>query len=315
MSDPRNILVRAPNWIGDQVMAFPFYRALRTLYPQARISLLAVPAVAGVPDPIAFAEKIAITPALRRHPWKLGRNLREKKFDLAISLAASASSALTLFAARIPRRLGYGEALARVFLTEPRVWRGRTTGEHKAQLYLDLVAPGLTPQWDPLDLPRERRIVVAPAASIALREWPYFAELLRGLHACYPQHTIVLVGSPADRRFAATLGQLPGVEDRIGTTSLAELTDLLARASLVVANDSGIAHLAATLAGARTLVLFGPGDPQYVRQLGDRAIALRAADVACSPCESARCAAPYGYQKCLRSLGADAVLQAAAAIL
>ena len=64
----------------------------------------------------------------------------------------------------------------------------------------------------------------------------------------------------------------PGVEDWIERTTLPELVSLCRRASLVIANDSGVAHLAATLAGASTLVLFGPGDPDYIRPLGDRGL-------------------------------------------
>ena len=43
---PRTVLVRAPNWIGDAVMCEPAVRGLRSLFPQAELTMLAKPAIA-----------------------------------------------------------------------------------------------------------------------------------------------------------------------------------------------------------------------------------------------------------------------------
>ena len=42
MTRPESILVRAPNWIGDQVLAYPFFYFLRKAYPKARIGVVCV---------------------------------------------------------------------------------------------------------------------------------------------------------------------------------------------------------------------------------------------------------------------------------
>jgi heptosyltransferase-2 len=317
------IAVRGPNWIGDQVMAFPFYRALRERFPRARLTLVAPESVAGLPVPGGFEETVVIARRGRHSPWQiaaLARRLAAFRFDASYSLAASFSAALPFFAARIPRRIGFCERSARWLFTEPIAWPGRSAGRHKSDLYRSLAGPLPPSPAEPasaLAEARENLIVLAPAASIRLREWPYFSELLGRLSGLDPRPRIAVVGSPADRRWETVLGlaQRPEVENWIGRTSLEGLTSLCRRARLVIANDSGVAHVAATLAGAPTIVLFGPGDPRYVGPHGPRVETVRAASVACSPCESARCAAPYGYQTCLRALGVDQVWVKVAAFL
>jgi heptosyltransferase-2 len=321
MAAPR-ILVRSPNWIGDQVMAFPFYRALREFFPQGRLTLLCTENLATLDVPGHFEKKILLSRAARHSPrqiWKLARELRREGFDASISLTASFSSALLFFAARIPRRIGYGERSARWLLTDPRPWRGRGAGRHKSSLYRELLPEKPTSQaaTGAGAARREELVIVAPGASIPLREWPYFRELLTELRARYPGLRIAVVGGRSDELWAKRLdlGDSLQVENWIGRTTLDELVALCRRARLVIANDSGVAHLAASLSEAPTLVLFGPGDPQYIQPLGPRVEAVRASGVACSPCESARCRAPFGYQQCLRVLGVDQVMVKVAAIL
>ena len=43
MGEPKQILVRATNWVGDAVMSLPAMRALRERYPSAHIAILAKP--------------------------------------------------------------------------------------------------------------------------------------------------------------------------------------------------------------------------------------------------------------------------------
>jgi ADP-heptose:LPS heptosyltransferase len=245
-----------------------------------------------------------------------------ENFDLGITLPASVSSAFLLFAAGIPRRIGFAQGGAEIFLTSSRPWKGREAGCHKSHLYLELLEwmSARTVEARPTRMAppvAEPRIVIAPGASIVLREWPYFLELIRALRACYPSYRIQVVGGPAEEKWHEQLVGLgdPAIEDLVGKTSLPELRALCAKAQLVVANDSGVAHVAATLARAPTMVLFGPGDPEYIRPQGPRVFALRVEGLPCSPCEKAVCREPYGYQECLRSLKPEVVLREAARVL
>ena len=308
-------------------MALPFYRGLRAHYPNAHLTLLSKENLAGFYFPEIFDAQWILKKSESKFPLGLFRAaiaLRASKFDLGINLPASLSSAFLLWAAKIPARVGYAETVARLFLTVPLPWLGVEAKRHKAQLYLDLL-DFLTATTTLLTLPpalrenSEKLIVVAPGAAIALREWPYFATLIQDLKLAYRDHRVVVVGSRLEAKWHELLAPLKaiGVEDAVESTSLRELKALCERAAVVVANDSGVAHLAATLAGAPTVVLFGPGNPDYVKPLGHGVPVLvgRVGGVPCSPCESAVCRAPYGYQKCLKALSPENVIALVAQLL
>jgi heptosyltransferase-2 len=311
MENFERILVRGPNYLGDHVMALPLYASLRAMFPRGHFTLLVPPALTSL-RPKGFSAGLALT---------RGNNaLKNLTFDCAINLPASVSAAFLLWKARIPVRFGFAEPLASLFLTRSKPWPGIPASGHKSELYLSLLTlfdyprpnrtetefQGLTP----LATTKEKLIVIAPGASISLREWPYYGELIRCLGEAKPNYRIVVVGAERDIHWGPTLNS-PGAlsfTNLIGKTSLPELTHLCSRASLVIGNDSGVAHLAATVSGAPTLVLFGPGNPDYVKPRGEVQIAR--IELPCSPCESTHCKNPE-KKKCLVDLSLDQVLGAA----
>ncbi len=306
--------MRGPNWIGDHVLALPFYEALRERYPIAELTLALPQAMKGVESFLPFKKFSWISDEERTFPkgaLALGKRWRGEGFAFAFSIPSSWSSALALWSARIPHRIGFASGGSSLFLTHSIAWRGRDAGKHKSALYLDLLDSPPKSNWvAPAQVRNENRtIILAPGASLPLREWPYFVELALRLRAVYPQFELMLVGGPGETKFQSVFYRALGgkITDYIGKTDLGQLLTLLKSARLVVANDSGVAHLAATVALVPTVVLFGPGDPGYVLPLGERAVAVRVEDLPCSPCESSRCRAPFGYQRCLKDLKLDKV--------
>ena len=119
-SSPRipanRILVIMPNWLGDGVMATPFLRALRGLYPNAHIAALARPIIAPVLSGLSFVNESFISKKGEEN--KVAAWLREGKFDLAVLLPNSFRSAWTARSAGIPRRLGYARGWRSLLLTD-----------------------------------------------------------------------------------------------------------------------------------------------------------------------------------------------------
>ena len=113
---PRRILVRGVNWLGDAVMTTPALRRLREALPTAHITLLT-------------QEKLA--DLWRRHPsldavmtfsrgeargrWRASRR---SAFDTALVLPNSPRSALEVWLARIPQRIGYARPWCSWLLTQ-----------------------------------------------------------------------------------------------------------------------------------------------------------------------------------------------------
>ena len=106
------ILIVAPNWIGDALMAQPLLSRLRERLPSTRIDALAPAWVAPVLRRMAEIEEVLDSPfghgelRLRRR-WKFGRALRARGYDQAIVLPNSWKSALVPFFSGIPVRCGY----------------------------------------------------------------------------------------------------------------------------------------------------------------------------------------------------------------
>ncbi|HTU44162.1 MAG TPA: glycosyltransferase family 9 protein, partial [Bryobacteraceae bacterium] len=120
----RNILVRATNWIGDAVMSIPALQALRARFPDARISILARPWVAGLYSSEPFCDNIISyeTPSGWRGlaaKRRIASDLRRRKFDCAILLPNSFESAAITRLAGIPIRIGYARDARGWLLTHP----------------------------------------------------------------------------------------------------------------------------------------------------------------------------------------------------
>jgi heptosyltransferase-2 len=150
------ILVRAPNWIGDQILAYPFFYFLRRAYPKARISVACVSWVESVQFRDLINEVFVLSKATTT---KLGDRFeaieegakRLKKagpWDLAITLPNSLSSAWGLFRSGASRRRGYA-ADGRGFLLNESIRMpdesDRSLIVHRAQAYLDLLPADARP--------------------------------------------------------------------------------------------------------------------------------------------------------------------------
>jgi heptosyltransferase-2 len=119
-SPAARIVVIMPNWLGDGVMATPFLRALRAIYPQAHIAAVARPLVGPVLAGLPYINEIHI--AAKGEDAATVRWLKQGKFDLGILLPNSFRSAWLLWRGGVQRRLGY-------------------TREHRSMLLTDRVLP------------------------------------------------------------------------------------------------------------------------------------------------------------------------------
>lgn len=100
-------------------------------------------------------------------------------------------------------------------------------------------------------------VVIHPGAAFGAKRWPVerFAAVARAVGDA--GHAVVVTGGPEEAELAAAV---PGV-NLAGRTSIGELCRLVAHARLVVAGDTGIAHVA-TAYGTPSVTLFGPVGPE-----------------------------------------------------
>jgi heptosyltransferase-2 len=328
------LVILAPNWLGDAVMALPAIADVRRASPGASITVAARPAIAPlfqlvpeVNDTIVLSRAATIGDvASWRH---LGVELADRQFDAALLLPNSLHSALIVQRAGIAERWGYRAGWRSRLLTRP---VRRTRGVHQVLYYQRLVqalgfpngpiephvsvpqhardaaARLLTEQgWDG----RAPLVALAPGAAYGgAKRWPpqHFAELADSLASDGVRS--VMIGGAADAATGDTiLGALQrhdAIINLIGRTDLPTLAGVVGCARGLVTNDSGAMHLAAA-AGVSVTAVFGPTDDTATRPIGD-AHAVLVHPVWCRPCMLREC--PLDH-RCMRGIGVDAVLAAA----
>jgi len=308
------ILVVSPNWIGDALMAQPLLGRLHEKLPNLTIDVLAPEWVAPVVRRMPEAGDVIAVPfrhgALQLHErWRIGRELRARRYDQAIVLPNTWKSALVPFFADIPLRSGYvGESrygLLNLIYPKSRL----PMPQHYAALS---EAPGKALK-DPLPGTRllyaehevaaakkrfgveGRYAVLCPGAEFGpAKRWPYFADLSGKMEL-----PAVILGSPKD---AAAAEGIRGI-NLVGKTTLDEAINLIAGAAYVVSNDSGLMHIAAALNRPQA-ALFGSSSPEHTPPLSAAARVLWL-HVECSPCFQREC--PLGHFRCMREMGVASV--------
>jgi ADP-heptose:LPS heptosyltransferase/SAM-dependent methyltransferase len=163
------------------------------------------------------------------------------------------------------------------------------------------------------------RILIAPLSNATLRDWPTenYDQLI-GLLLDQLDCSVMVIGSASQlngtRQFFRHHRDEGRLIDLVGQTRWSELPGLLQSIDLVICNNSGVAHLAASL-GVRTLALYsGSHQPAEWGPRGKRARALMAS-VACSPCgfeQVEEC--PNGHA-CMRLIEPELVLDHARQLL
>lgn len=341
----RNILVRAANWVGDAVMCIPALSALRVRYPGARISILARPWVAALYTSEPFCDKLLPYDAPKNwngflRKCKMASGLRSRRFDCAVLMPNSFESALFVWAARIPVRIGYDRDAREWLLTHPiPVPAQGDLLRHQRFYYLELLTrAGLITHYsqdEPIQLAkapaarergrvrfeqasiRDHVIGVSPGAAYGgAKRWlpERFAEAAAAI-ARERGASIAIFGSKQEMAICESVRE--AVEARgaaahnfAGTTTLAEFIELAAACDIYLTNDSGPMHIASAL-GVPTVAIFGATDAEATGPTGAHACVVRE-PVDCSPCLLREC--PIDH-RCMKAVSADRVIEAAFSLL
>ena len=327
----KKILIRGPNWIGDAVLAIPAMKAVRARYPDAEITLLVRPWVAGLFSSAAFIDKVWSEgkPTTLRNWMRVTRNMRDRKFDLALLFPNSFESALMTFMGRVKQRVGYA--------TDGRSWMLTSAvatsaeSQHQVQYYLDLAktlsASADCPSIDIQATESERAsarqlleeagiartarfLVVNPGAAYgSAKRWDQerFADVADHL-AHELALKVAIIGSDAERPIANRIRNRMTAETAVlnGKTSLQALIGVLAESSLMITNDSGPMHIAAAL-GIPTVAIFGSTDEKITGPYGPHTRVVKH-PVECSPCLLREC--PIDH-RCMNVVTVDEVCRAA----
>ena len=333
------LLIRMPNWLGDAVMATPVLDNLRRSLPDWEISLLLKPEFRSLfqADP-RVEGLIDYRPGDEHRGIKGRRALAESlrgRFQAGLLLPNSLDSAFPFWLAKIPCRVGYAKDGRSPFLTDPVPFTRPLRRGPQVDSYLgllDYLGLDLDSRELKIHLPDRALawasgwlseaglgsgpplIGLAPGAAFGpAKAWPAqrYAQAARELS----QKTgagVLVFGSAAERPEAAGIAERIGRRARnlAGRTSLERAAALISRLDLMVANDSGLMHLAAGL-GTPCVALFGPTDPLRCVHSTALGRALWRPE-RCSPCYRRECSEKVW---CMENIGVGEVVAAGLELL
>lgn len=316
------VLVVAPAWVGDMVMAHTLVPGL--VRRGAVVEFLAPPATG---DLARRMPGVSAVHDLNVEHGTLGfreradaaRRLKARGFDWAIVLPNSLKSAIAPFLAGIPRRTGFIGELRYGLLNDRRqLDTGNLPRLVDRFASLADVAPE-SPRLQPDTSRREALcaehgfrlehtlIALCPGAEYgSSKRWPAerFAELARLLAS---QGAVVcILGNAQDVELGRSIVRRSPAVDLTGKTDLLDAVDILSAAGAAVANDSGLMHVAAAL-GVPVAGIYGSTTPSFTPPLSTRSLAI-GHDLPCRPCFRREC--PFGHRACLTNTSADRVMGA-----
>lgn len=331
------IVVRAPNWVGDAVLALPAMMAIKKNFPESEIRVAAeewVEDLFSMSD--MFPDSISLPKQKGIQSFKDSvRKIRDGRFDLGILLTNSFSSALVFAMARIPQRWGYNKDGRGLLLTKRVPVHPQTKRAHQVHYYLALLSGlGLetdaeefalsvngqkvaeTKAWlDTLNVQIKNPLVIINPGGYygSAKRWPAekYAELASLIQDNYPAQ-IMIIGSSDEKPLAEAISSRMKTPPLVltGQTSLSRLAALIRFADLFVTNDSGPMHLANFLK-VPVVALFGPTEPARTGPFLEPSVVVHKG-APCWPCSYRQC--PFDH-RCMMDITPDEVFQSCQRLL
>jgi lipopolysaccharide heptosyltransferase II len=328
-SDRPTTVVIQTAFLGDVVLTTPLLAALAERH-----------------GPVDVVTTPAAAPLLETHPavgtvirydkrgadrglaglWRVARSLRPRNYLRAVLPHRSWRSAGLAMLAGATERTGFTDSPAAATYTR-RIHRSATG--HEVERLLALAGPGAAAPPVHLELTADDRAVadawlagrgvppgfvaLAPGSIWGTKRWPGYAALAAELDA-----PIVVVGGPEDASLAETVAAAaPGRgANAAGALPLRVSAALIARAAVLVTNDSAPLHLA-TAVGTPVVALFGPTVPSF--GFGPRGPTDRVVEhpsLSCRPCSAhGPQVCPLEHHRCMRELSVASVVEAVAACM
>jgi len=328
----QRILVVGPAWVGDMVMAQSLFMTLQQQNPDVVIDVLApawsLPLLSRMPqvnEAIALPVSHGELALVKR--FRAGRLLRKNAYTRAIVIPRSYKAALVPFFAAIPLRTGYRGEMRYGVINDMRVLNKEVlTQTVQRQVALGLPENTKQPPVIPypkleidannqqrllndLKLTQENPIIgMMPGAEYGpAKQWPisYYQELADKLVA--DGYQVWVFGSQKERGIGEQIASVgSAVTNLCGATRLEDVVDLITLCDNVVANDSGLMHVACAT-GRNVIAIYGSSSPAYTPPLSQNAEVIYRY-LECSPCFKREC--PLGHTNCLTGIDSETILAA-----
>lgn len=333
--EPKNIIVRMPNWLGDLVMATPVLHDIRQKWPKASITAMCQSNVAALlqHDPNLTYIYSYKKPSGWIHKGQhidIIEKLQMGQYDLGILLTNSFSSAWWFWRGHVSNRIGFATNLRSLLLNKAVPFPAKKETQHLVLTYKALLEPLGIPlseapprlyispdeQKEALnvlqacDIDPKNQILVGinPGAAYGSAKC-WLPDRFRAVTERLLQDPRIAVVYFGDNSGAPLVNEIcKGIDGRIinlaGKTTVRELMALIQTCSVVLTNDSGPMHITSAL-NVPLVALFG--STSDVKTGPYRGGIVIHKHVECSPCYKRVC--PIDF-RCMKRIDVDEVYSA-----
>jgi heptosyltransferase-2 len=315
-------------FLGDVLLTLPMCAALKKLDASARVVLITTPAAAEFVKGLGIVDEVVAFDKRGAHRSAAGRRgfIGSLMVDGPKTAVVPHKSMRTMFvvkALKADRVVTYGDAATRWIASDTVPYPVHL---HDTRRHLTLLEPlfpnvptleELTPitLFTPDDAAAIETMVpehggsvavVAPGSAWPTKQWP--AERYRAL-AEKLIHSGLRVAVLGDAATQGMMQGLEGVVDLSGRTTLRQAAALIARANVVISNDSAPVHLA-SLQHVPVIAVFGPTVPEFgFAPFGPDGHVIERKELACRPCSAhGTVTCPLGTHECMTTITVDTVL-------
>jgi lipopolysaccharide heptosyltransferase I len=293
------ILITRLSAIGDCIHCMPLVGVLRRRFPKAYLAWVTQSAPATLLDGYPGLDEVIVV----RRDWlkslsefrRLRRIFKSRRFDVSIDPQGLTKSALLGWLSGARLRIGFDPPQGR----ELSVWlnncRFVPQADHVVHRYLELLQPlvGTTDTQVQFELPEREQAIITeflqsvdpvpfavlnPGAGWNSKLWlpERFGSVARHLGRTHRLISVVVWAGDSERRWAAQIvAAAEGYARLAPETNLPELAQILRRASLCVAADTGPLHLAAAV-GTPCVGLYGSTEPRVCGPFGPQHVCVQA---------------------------------------
>jgi heptosyltransferase-2 len=314
--------------IGDIVLTTPVIRCLKKQLPDIELHFIVKPQFKTVVANNPYIDKIHL---LDRDWSQMIEALKEEKFDYIIDLHHNIRTLSLKKALKVPAFSFNKLNLQKLVFTKLK-WNVMPKEVHIIDRYLKTVEPfGVHNDGEGMDY------FIAPVEEVPLKDIPashhagyigivigasFFTKKLpvyKLQELCARIiHPIILLGGPEDRAEGEEIKEIDPVKvyNACGKFSLNESADLVLKAKLIIAHDTGLMHIAAALK-KQVIAVWGSTTPSFgmYPYYGANFLAHQSAmpydDVQvhklwCRPCTKiGKIKCPQGHFKCMKNISIE----------
>jgi ADP-heptose:LPS heptosyltransferase len=339
MINPKNILIVRTDRIGDVVLTLPMAKILKNVYPDSKVTFLVRDYTKALPESNQFIDETILLPSSNNSLdfFELYSLLKLRKFDTAIMVYPRFSITLAVFLAGIKQRIGSGYRFFSFLFTD-KIYEHRRSGDkHELEYNLNLLKPFRIDNVDKESvsfdiqvnsetehkvdkilqyqkIPFDKKIIIIhPGSGGSSIDLPIskFISLSNRL-AQELDCSIVITGSKYEVETCNRFINGKNQYNLAGLLTLEELTAMIMKSEILIANSTGPIHIAAAL-GKNVVGFYPKINECSVERWGPftKKKLIYSPTIGCTNCTRKQCE----QLDCMNSINIDEVFSGIAEIL